>query len=86
LLSLIFVFIVFLIVFIILLFFFSVFIISTSHIQGPGNCTKCARLQDGLFCVSRCPQDLPGKDESRIWKYADHRKICQLCHENCTQG
>ncbi|XP_056452019.1 epidermal growth factor receptor [Gadus chalcogrammus] len=53
---------------------------------GPGNCTKCAHLQDGLFCVSRCPQDLPGKDESRIWKYADHRKICQLCHENCTQG
>uniref|UniRef100_A0A8C5CWQ0 receptor protein-tyrosine kinase n=1 Tax=Gadus morhua TaxID=8049 RepID=A0A8C5CWQ0_GADMO len=58
----------------------------TASCSGPGNCTKCARLQDGLFCVSRCPQDLPGKDESRIWKYADHRKICQLCHENCTQG
>ncbi|CAL8345141.1 unnamed protein product [Merluccius merluccius] len=53
---------------------------------GPGNCTKCANFQDGLFCVSRCPQDVQGKDESRIWKYVDNKNICQLCHKNCTQG
>ncbi|KAG7278395.1 hypothetical protein CRUP_038558 [Coryphaenoides rupestris] len=52
----------------------------------PGNCTKCANFQDGLFCVSRCPQDVQGKDETRIWKYADRKNVCQLCHKNCTQG
>ncbi|KAJ3595112.1 hypothetical protein NHX12_004417 [Muraenolepis orangiensis] len=53
---------------------------------GPGNCTKCANFQDGLFCVPRCPQDVQGKDESRIWKYADPNSVCQLCHQNCTHG
>ena len=81
--------------FFVFVFFIIIFIVffmilssssSSSPPQGPGNCTKCANLQDGLFCVSRCPQDLQGQDESRIWKYADHRNVCQLCHKNCTQG
>lgn len=54
--------------------------------QGSGNCTRCANFQDGLFCVSRCPQGVPGEDETLVWKYADNNKVCQLCHKNCTQG
>lgn len=57
-----------------------------SAFQGSGNCTRCANFQDGLFCVSRCPQGVPGEDETLVWKYADNNKVCQLCHKNCTQG
>ncbi|MEQ2232391.1 hypothetical protein ILYODFUR_010767 [Ilyodon furcidens] len=53
---------------------------------GPGNCTKCANFQDGLFCVSRCPQGVPGEDDTLVWKYADEKRVCQLCHKNCTKG
>uniref|UniRef100_A0A3Q2ZKP9 Receptor protein-tyrosine kinase n=1 Tax=Kryptolebias marmoratus TaxID=37003 RepID=A0A3Q2ZKP9_KRYMA len=53
---------------------------------GSGNCTKCANFQDGLFCVSRCPQGVLGKDDSLVWKYADETRVCRLCHKNCTQG
>uniref|UniRef100_A0A3P9HD16 receptor protein-tyrosine kinase n=1 Tax=Oryzias latipes TaxID=8090 RepID=A0A3P9HD16_ORYLA len=53
---------------------------------GPGNCAKCANFQDGLYCVSRCPQGVPGEDDTLVWKYADERNVCQLCHKNCTQG
>uniref|UniRef100_A0A7N6AFS8 Receptor protein-tyrosine kinase n=1 Tax=Anabas testudineus TaxID=64144 RepID=A0A7N6AFS8_ANATE len=56
------------------------------YFQGSGNCTKCASFQDGLFCVSRCPQGVPGDDDTLVWKYADEMKVCQLCHKNCTQG
>uniref|UniRef100_A0A3Q3RBV8 Receptor protein-tyrosine kinase n=1 Tax=Monopterus albus TaxID=43700 RepID=A0A3Q3RBV8_MONAL len=58
----------------------------TATCSGSGNCTKCANYQDGLFCVSRCPQGVPGEDDMLVWKYADEMKMCQLCHENCTQG
>uniref|UniRef100_A0A671XJ71 Receptor protein-tyrosine kinase n=1 Tax=Sparus aurata TaxID=8175 RepID=A0A671XJ71_SPAAU len=47
---------------------------------------RCANFQDGLFCVSRCPQGVPGEDDALVWKYADKMKVCQLCHKNCTQG
>uniref|UniRef100_A0A8C4H5H7 Receptor protein-tyrosine kinase n=1 Tax=Dicentrarchus labrax TaxID=13489 RepID=A0A8C4H5H7_DICLA len=56
------------------------------NLWGSGNCTKCANFQDGLFCVSRCPQGMPGEDDMLVWKYVDENKVCQLCHENCTQG
>ncbi|KAM4605499.1 epidermal growth factor receptor [Polymixia lowei] len=59
---------------------------TTCSAPGPGNCTKCANFQDGLFCVSRCPQGVPGKDDTLVWKYADVMHVCQLCHKNCTQG
>ncbi|KAG7523732.1 epidermal growth factor receptor [Solea senegalensis] len=59
---------------------------ATCSAPGSGNCTKCASFQDGLFCVPRCPQGVPGKDEALVWKYADEMKVCQLCHKNCTQG
>uniref|UniRef100_A0A3Q3KMH1 Receptor protein-tyrosine kinase n=2 Tax=Monopterus albus TaxID=43700 RepID=A0A3Q3KMH1_MONAL len=59
---------------------------ATCSAPGSGNCTKCANYQDGLFCVSRCPQGVPGEDDMLVWKYADEMKMCQLCHENCTQG
>uniref|UniRef100_A0A3B5AVZ7 receptor protein-tyrosine kinase n=1 Tax=Stegastes partitus TaxID=144197 RepID=A0A3B5AVZ7_9TELE len=58
----------------------------TATCSGSGNCTKCANFQDGLFCVSRCPQGVPGEDDMLVWKYADERNVCQLCHKNCTQG
>uniref|UniRef100_A0A3Q3X0G2 Receptor protein-tyrosine kinase n=1 Tax=Mola mola TaxID=94237 RepID=A0A3Q3X0G2_MOLML len=58
----------------------------TTTCSGSGNCTKCANFQDGLFCVPRCPQNIPGKDDTLVWKYADKMKVCQLCHRNCTQG
>uniref|UniRef100_A0A3Q1HB43 Receptor protein-tyrosine kinase n=1 Tax=Anabas testudineus TaxID=64144 RepID=A0A3Q1HB43_ANATE len=59
---------------------------ATCSAPGSGNCTKCASFQDGLFCVSRCPQGVPGDDDTLVWKYADEMKVCQLCHKNCTQG
>lgn len=59
---------------------------ATCSAPGSGNCTKCANFKDGLFCVSRCPQGVPGKDDTLVWKYADEMKVCQLCHKNCTQG
>uniref|UniRef100_A0A8D3DZN0 Receptor protein-tyrosine kinase n=1 Tax=Scophthalmus maximus TaxID=52904 RepID=A0A8D3DZN0_SCOMX len=59
---------------------------ATCSAPGSGNCTKCANFQDGLFCVSRCPQGVPGEDDALVWKYADEMKVCQLCHKNCTQG
>nr|XP_019967682.1 PREDICTED: epidermal growth factor receptor [Paralichthys olivaceus] len=58
----------------------------TCSAPGPGNCTKCANFQDGLFCVSRCPQGVPGEDEALVWKYSNKMKVCQLCHKNCTRG
>uniref|UniRef100_A0A8C7X7A5 Receptor protein-tyrosine kinase n=1 Tax=Oryzias sinensis TaxID=183150 RepID=A0A8C7X7A5_9TELE len=59
---------------------------ATCSASGPGNCAKCANFQDGLYCVSRCPQGVPGEDDTLVWKYADERNVCQLCHKNCTQG
>ncbi|XP_060900943.1 epidermal growth factor receptor [Labrus mixtus] len=59
---------------------------ATCSAPGSGNCTKCANFQDGLFCVSRCPQGVPGEDDTLVWKYADEMKVCKLCHKNCTQG
>ncbi|XP_029971941.1 epidermal growth factor receptor [Salarias fasciatus] len=59
---------------------------ATCSAPGPANCTKCANFQDGLFCVSRCPQGVPGEGDSLVWKYADDARVCQLCHANCTQG
>ncbi|XP_034559685.1 epidermal growth factor receptor isoform X2 [Notolabrus celidotus] len=59
---------------------------ATCSAPGSGNCTKCANFQDGLFCVLRCPQGVPGEDDTLVWKYADEMKVCQLCHNNCTQG
>ncbi|XP_056149598.1 epidermal growth factor receptor isoform X2 [Lampris incognitus] len=59
---------------------------ATCSALGPGHCTKCANFRDGLFCVSRCPRGVPGKDDTLVWKYADKLKVCQLCHKNCTQG
>uniref|UniRef100_A0A3B4UVW8 receptor protein-tyrosine kinase n=1 Tax=Seriola dumerili TaxID=41447 RepID=A0A3B4UVW8_SERDU len=52
---------------------------------GPDMCF-CGSFKDGLFCVSRCPQGVPGEDDALVWKYADEMKVCQLCHKNCTQG
>ncbi|XP_075877795.1 epidermal growth factor receptor isoform X1 [Nelusetta ayraudi] len=59
---------------------------ATCTALGSANCTKCANFQDGLFCVSRCPQGVLGEDDTLVWKYADAIKVCQLCHKNCTQG
>uniref|UniRef100_A0A3B5MQN7 Receptor protein-tyrosine kinase n=1 Tax=Xiphophorus couchianus TaxID=32473 RepID=A0A3B5MQN7_9TELE len=53
---------------------------------GPGNCTKCANFQDGLYCVPRCPQGVPGEGDTLVWKYVDEKRVCQLCHKNCTKG
>ncbi|KAM6948895.1 epidermal growth factor receptor [Aplochiton taeniatus] len=58
----------------------------TCSAPGPGNCTKCANYRDGQFCVPRCPNGLPGNDDTRVWKYADESRVCQLCHKNCTDG
>ncbi|XP_054623190.1 epidermal growth factor receptor [Dunckerocampus dactyliophorus] len=59
---------------------------ATCSAPGSANCTKCANFRDGLFCVARCPQGVPGEDDALVWKYADDSKVCQLCHPNCTQG
>ncbi|CAM4595889.1 unnamed protein product [Leuciscus chuanchicus] len=53
---------------------------------GPDKCTFCANYKDGPHCVPRCPQGVPGEKDILIWKYADENRVCQSCHENCTQG
>uniref|UniRef100_A0A8C1HIZ8 Receptor protein-tyrosine kinase n=2 Tax=Cyprinus carpio TaxID=7962 RepID=A0A8C1HIZ8_CYPCA len=53
---------------------------------GPDKCTGCANYKDGPHCVPRCPQGIPGEKDRLIWKYADRIRVCQPCHENCTQG
>ncbi|XP_026062579.1 epidermal growth factor receptor isoform X2 [Carassius auratus] len=53
---------------------------------GPDKCTACANYKDGPHCVTRCPQGIPGEKDVLIWKYADAMRVCQPCHENCTQG
>ncbi|XP_016368297.1 epidermal growth factor receptor-like isoform X1 [Sinocyclocheilus rhinocerous] len=53
---------------------------------GPDKCTICANYKDGPHCVTRCPQGIPGEKDVLIWKYADTMRVCQPCHENCTQG
>uniref|UniRef100_A0A8C1MXT9 Receptor protein-tyrosine kinase n=1 Tax=Cyprinus carpio TaxID=7962 RepID=A0A8C1MXT9_CYPCA len=55
-------------------------------LNGPDKCTVCANYQDGPHCVTRCPQGIPGEKDVLIWKYADTMRVCQPCHENCTQG
>ncbi|KAJ8010643.1 hypothetical protein DPEC_G00077220 [Dallia pectoralis] len=54
--------------------------------SGPDECVACAHFKDGPHCVSRCPHSVPGDGDRLIWKYADKKRECQLCHENCTQG
>ncbi|XP_061109560.1 epidermal growth factor receptor isoform X2 [Conger conger] len=56
------------------------------HGPSPGECVECAHFKDGNYCISRCPQGIPGGGNTLIWKYADHMKVCQPCHNNCTKG
>uniref|UniRef100_A0A8C8J8Y8 Receptor protein-tyrosine kinase n=1 Tax=Oncorhynchus tshawytscha TaxID=74940 RepID=A0A8C8J8Y8_ONCTS len=63
----------------------------TQTCTGPGQeqCTQCANFKDGNNCVLGCPRGVPGVAGGKntfIWKYADKMKVCQLCHQNCTQG
>ncbi|KAG7488810.1 hypothetical protein MATL_G00038350 [Megalops atlanticus] len=53
---------------------------------GPDKCTECAFFKDGPHCVHKCPHGVPGEGDTVIWKYADQERVCQQCHENCTQG
>ncbi|XP_041735889.1 melanoma receptor tyrosine-protein kinase-like [Coregonus clupeaformis] len=53
---------------------------------GPDKCLACAHVKDGPHCVYRCPHGVLGDGDRHIWKYADKKRECQLCHENCTQG
>uniref|UniRef100_A0A8C7MJU8 receptor protein-tyrosine kinase n=1 Tax=Oncorhynchus kisutch TaxID=8019 RepID=A0A8C7MJU8_ONCKI len=60
-----------------------------SPFQGQEQCTQCANFKDGNNCVLGCPRGVPGVAGGKntfIWKYADKMKVCQLCHQNCTQG
>ena len=50
--------------------------ISELHVvQGPGNCTKCAHVKDGSFCVAEC----------HIFQYPDSNGTCQMCYKNCNK-
>ncbi|KAG9278768.1 epidermal growth factor receptor-like [Astyanax mexicanus] len=53
---------------------------------GPDGCVECAHFRDGPHCVARCPQGIPGEKDTLVWKYPDSMRVCQLCHQNCTQG
>ncbi|XP_036411675.1 epidermal growth factor receptor [Colossoma macropomum] len=53
---------------------------------GPDGCKECANFRDGPHCVARCPQGVPGEKDTLVWKYPDSTRVCQLCHQNCTQG
>uniref|UniRef100_A0A4W5N2F0 receptor protein-tyrosine kinase n=1 Tax=Hucho hucho TaxID=62062 RepID=A0A4W5N2F0_9TELE len=57
--------------------------------RGAIQCTQCANFKDGDNCVPWCPRGVPGVAGGKntfIWKYADKMKVCQLCHQNCTEG
>uniref|UniRef100_A0A8C7USY3 receptor protein-tyrosine kinase n=1 Tax=Oncorhynchus mykiss TaxID=8022 RepID=A0A8C7USY3_ONCMY len=60
----------------------------TQTCSGPGHeqCTRCANFKDGENCVPWCPRGVAGGKNTFIWKYADKMKVCQLCHQNCTEG
>ncbi|XP_024291711.1 epidermal growth factor receptor isoform X1 [Oncorhynchus tshawytscha] len=60
----------------------------TKTCSGPGHeqCTRCANFKDGDNCVPWCPRGVAGGKNTFIWKYADKMKVCQLCHQNCTEG
>uniref|UniRef100_A0A8C7IG69 receptor protein-tyrosine kinase n=1 Tax=Oncorhynchus kisutch TaxID=8019 RepID=A0A8C7IG69_ONCKI len=60
----------------------------TQTCSGPGHeqCTRCANFKDGDNCVPWCPRGVAGGRNTFIWKYADKMKVCQLCHQNCTEG
>ncbi|XP_076838213.1 epidermal growth factor receptor [Brachyhypopomus gauderio] len=53
---------------------------------GPDGCVECASVRDGPHCVARCPQGMPGENDTSVWKYPDSAGVCQLCHHNCTLG
>ncbi|KAJ8272944.1 hypothetical protein GJAV_G00095330 [Gymnothorax javanicus] len=59
---------------------------STCNGPGPDECVTCAHVKDGPHCVPKCPHGIPGEGNTLIWKYADSMKVCQPCHQNCTQG
>uniref|UniRef100_A0A674ANB5 Receptor protein-tyrosine kinase n=1 Tax=Salmo trutta TaxID=8032 RepID=A0A674ANB5_SALTR len=64
------------------------FLNGTQTCSGPGHeqCTRCANFKDGDNCVPWCPRGVAGGKNTFIWKYADKMKVCQLCHQNCTEG
>ncbi|XP_078000404.1 epidermal growth factor receptor-like [Glandiceps talaboti] len=40
---------------------------------GPNECEQCKNVQDGQYCMDRCPAS----------KFPDANNICQQCHKNC---
>uniref|UniRef100_A0A6Q2YXE1 Receptor protein-tyrosine kinase n=1 Tax=Esox lucius TaxID=8010 RepID=A0A6Q2YXE1_ESOLU len=55
--------------------------------SGPEQCTRCANFKDDDKCVMTCSRGVPGVEGGTyVWKYADKRKVCHLCHRNCTEG
>ncbi|KAL1006430.1 hypothetical protein UPYG_G00072270 [Umbra pygmaea] len=60
----------------------------TRSCLGPGTdrCVECANFKDGPHCVNQCPHGILGNENRLIWKYADKKRECQLCHDNCNQG
>ncbi|XP_024136002.1 melanoma receptor tyrosine-protein kinase [Oryzias melastigma] len=58
----------------------------TCHGPGSDQCSQCAHFKDGSHCVLRCPHGVLDDESTPIWKYADQKGQCQLCHQNCTQG
>lgn len=46
--------------------------------SGPSraNCTRCKHVQDGPYCVVKCPDS----------RYLSENGTCQPCHENCETG
>ncbi|KAJ8012241.1 hypothetical protein DPEC_G00066640, partial [Dallia pectoralis] len=55
---------------------------------GPDQCTQCANFKDDDNCVAGCSRGVVSGVEGTayIWKYADKKKVCHLCHPNCTEG
>uniref|UniRef100_A0ABM5GLZ1 receptor protein-tyrosine kinase n=1 Tax=Pogona vitticeps TaxID=103695 RepID=A0ABM5GLZ1_9SAUR len=53
---------------------------------GPDNCTKCAHVMDGPYCVKSCPAGVLGENDTLVWKYPDENSVCQLCHPNSICG
>uniref|UniRef100_A0A6Q2Y0N1 Receptor protein-tyrosine kinase n=1 Tax=Esox lucius TaxID=8010 RepID=A0A6Q2Y0N1_ESOLU len=59
----------------------------TQSNKPHSQCTRCANFKDDDKCVMTCSRGVPGVEGGTyVWKYADKRKVCHLCHRNCTEG
>ncbi|KAF7664063.1 hypothetical protein LDENG_00191000 [Lucifuga dentata] len=56
---------------------------ASCHGPGADQCAECLNVQDGEFCVDRCPTGVK-EDQHTVWKYKNATGHCLPCNTNCT--